>query len=186
MDGQMTFGSRQEFRQWLSSNHDTHPGIWVVLCKDGSVPTLTADEALREALCFGWIDGQMRRMDQSFYLKRFTPRRKGSKWSERNRGIANGLIEQGLMTEAGLFAIDRAQREGVWDVPKSLPPTEEHVATLVRALEGSPLALGNYRGMSPSVRATYAAFYNDAKTEAGRMRRLQRIVDRLNQNLGPM
>jgi uncharacterized protein YdeI (YjbR/CyaY-like superfamily) len=186
VDERMQFGDRLEFRQWLEGNHDKSSGIWLVFGKTSDVKTLKPDEALEEALCFGWIDGQISSIDDTKYVKKFTPRRKGSKWSERNRSIAERLIREGRMAEPGLQAIDRAKKDGTWDVPKPAPITDEQVAVLVEALSGREPALSNYQKMSPSVRRTYAAFYLDAKSEATRAKRLDRIVDRLNQNLKPM
>lgn len=183
---QMVFRDRSELRRWLEANHATSEGIWMVFGKDASLVTVRPDEALEEALCFGWIDGQIKGIDESSYIKRFTPRRKGSKWSARNRKIAADLIARGLMTEHGLAAIERAKAEGTWDLPGSSPVTDDQIALLVEALNGVEPASTNYSNMSPSVRRTYAAFYLDAKTPEGRARRLERIIDRLNQNLKPM
>jgi len=148
--------------------------------------TVRPDEALEEALCFGWIDGQIRSIDDSSYIKRFTPRRKGSKWSARNRGIAAELIARGSMTEHGLAAIERAKAEGKWDTSEPTPVTGDQIAVLEEALHGVEPASTNYSKMSPSVRRTYAAFYLDAKSPDARARRLARIIDRLNLNLKPM
>ena len=186
MMSQSLFRDRSELRRWLLANHDTNPGIWMVFGKDASVVTVRADEALEEALCFGWIDGQIKSLDDSTYVKRFTPRRKGSQWSDRNRKIAAELIERGLMTEHGLAAIERAKVEGTWDVPGPPPITEDQIAVLVEGLHGVEPAFSNYFKMSPSVRRTYAAFYLDAKSADARARRLDRIIDRLNKNLKPM
>jgi len=111
MDEQILFPDREEFRKWLLENHNVSKGIWLVFGKAGRLKTLKADEALEEALCFGWIDGQFIIIGDEEYLKKFTPRRKGSKWSERNRGIVNRLIENGNMTEYGLVAIEQAKRD---------------------------------------------------------------------------
>ena len=145
-----------------------------------------AGEALEEALCFGWIDGQISSVDDEKYLKKFTPRRKGSKWSERNREIATRMIENGRMTEYGMAAIEQAKKSGTWDSPKQVPVTDDQVDILVEALNGAEPALSNLLKMSPSVRRTYTAFYLDAKKEETRINRLQRIIERLNQNKPPM
>lgn len=183
---QLTFRDREEFRRRLETNHSASPGIWMVFGKDASVVTVRADEALEEALCFGWIDGQIKSIDDSTYMKRFTPRRKGSRWSERNRKIVAELISRGLMTEHGVAAIERAESEGTWDTPGPEPITDERVAILVEALQGIEPASSNYARMSPSVRRTYAAFCFDPKSADARARRLERIIDRLSQNLKPM
>lgn len=110
---ELVFADREAFRNWLMRNHAANKGIWVVFSKGGSLKTLTATEALEEALCFGWIDGQIQSLGDDRYRKRFTPRQQGSKWSEKNRLPAQKLIEQGAMTEAGMAAIDEAKKSGM-------------------------------------------------------------------------
>ena len=186
MDEQILFSDREEFRKWLLENHNASKGIWLVFGKAGKLKTLKADEALEEALCFGWIDGQFNSIGDAKYLKKFTPRRKGSKWSERNRGIVNRLIENGKMTEYGLVAIEQAKRDGTWDVPKREPISDNQIETLTNALQGAEPALSNFMKMPLSVRRTYTAMYLDAKKEETRIRRLERIIERLNENKKPM
>lgn len=169
-DDPLVFGNRAAFRGWLVENHQKCPGIWLMLGKDAKVVTLTANEALEEALCFGWIDGQLRSLGADKYLKRFTPRRKASVWSERNRKLAEKLTEDGLMTAAGLAAIAEAHRRGAWDRPKREPISEAQVDVLTEALSGSSQALANFLRMSPSVRRTYTALYLDAKANTLHLR----------------
>ena len=185
-DDRMVFESRNAFREWLAQNHQNSPGIWLVLGKCAEVKTLTANEALEEALCFGWIDGQLQSLGEKEYLKRFTPRRKRSVWSERNRKLARKLINEGVMTAAGQAAITRAQELGTWDAPKPEPVSEADVGILTEALSGSSAALTNFLSMSASVQRTYAASYLDAKSEDTRKRRLERIIERLRENRKPM
>ncbi|WP_067698261.1 YdeI/OmpD-associated family protein [Nocardia jejuensis] len=110
------FADEQSFRQWLAANHAAVDGIWMKFAKKGSgIESLDYDGALRQALCFGWIDGQSRRLDDEFYLIGFTPRRRRSPWSQRNVGIVAELIEQELMHPAGQSEIDRAKQDGRWD-----------------------------------------------------------------------
>lgn len=186
MNDRLQFANRKEFRDWLAEHHSISKGVWLIFGKSGKLQTVGPDEALEEALCFGWIDGQIRSIDESTYMKRFTPRRKGSNWSERNRKIAARLIEQGLMTQHGLAAIERAKKDGTWDAPKRQPVGDEQIALLLKALEGREPALSNFRKMSPSVQRTYTAHYLDAKSEETRKRRLESIVARLNENKKPM
>jgi uncharacterized protein YdeI (YjbR/CyaY-like superfamily) len=106
----LTFKNRQDWRHWLRENHATSVGVWVVLRKKNSKTLgVTYQEALDEALCFGWIDGMMRSRDSETFLQRFTPRRRGSIWSKRNRDRIVYLMEEGLMTEAGLRAVEDAR-----------------------------------------------------------------------------
>ena len=186
MDGQMLFTNRLEFRDWLFNNHQQNTGIWLIFGKSQIVKTLKPDEALEEALCFGWIDGQINSVDETNYIKKFTPRRKGSKWSKKNRGLVTKLIEQQRMTAAGLSAIEQAKQEGTWDIPKAEPINDEQIQILSEALTSFEPAFSNFQKMSQSVKKTYTSHYLDAKSEETRKKRLQQIVDRLNENKKPM
>lgn len=141
---------------------------------------------MEEALCFGWIDGQMEKMDEKVYKKYFAPRRRHSKWSEKNKALVKSLEERGLMTELGRAKVEEAKRNGQWDAPDLMALTEEQVAFVAALLEGHEPAFTNFQAMPSSVRRTYARAYYDAKTDAGREKRFAWIVDRLNQNLRPM
>ena len=107
----------ERWRRWLDGNHATAPGAWLVLAKKGfTQPTsLTYDQALEEAACFGWIDGQLSRRDEATYRQRFTPRRPRSAWSANNVALAERLVSEGRMRPAGLAAIDRAKADGRWE-----------------------------------------------------------------------
>ncbi len=183
----LAFAARGEFRSWLEENCRTSPGVWLLLGKPGGPKTLKAGEALEEALCFGWIDGQMESIDEKSYRKYFSLRREKSKWSEKNKALVKSLEERGLMTELGREKIREAKENGQWDAPDLMVTVaEEQVAQLATLLEGREPALTNFRAMPPSVRKTYARAYFDAKTEAGREKRLAWLVDRLSKNLRPM
>lgn len=183
---ELLFASREDFRQWLCRNCQSKDGVWLLFGKAGGPQTVSAGEALEEALCFGWIDGQMQRIDEKAYRKYFSMRREKSKWSEKNKALAARLEAQGLMTEFGRKKIEEAKVSGQWDAPASAPVTEQQVARLSALLEGHEPACTNFRAMPPSVRKTYARAYDDAKTDAGRVKRIAWIVDRLNKNLKPM
>jgi uncharacterized protein YdeI (YjbR/CyaY-like superfamily) len=105
-----------EWRAWLEQNHADKEGVWVQISKKGaSTPTVTLGEATEEALCFGWIDSSMRPIDEESYALRYTPRRRGSRWSRPNKERALRLIEQGRMTRAGLAKIHEAEQNGRWN-----------------------------------------------------------------------
>lgn len=154
--------------------------------KPGGSKTVKPDEALEEALCFGWIDGQMQRIDEFSYKKYFSERRKNSKWSEKNKALAKSLTERGLMTEYGTAKIREAEANGQWNASKPAAITDDDVAALSALLDGHEPALTNYTAMPPSVKKTYTRAYLDAKTDAGREKRLAWIIDRLDKNLRPM
>src|SRR3954452_22212555 len=101
------FASAAEFEDWLREHHDTVPGVWIKFARKGAGgPTVTYLEALHAALCFGWIDGQARSLDERHYLQRFSPRRARSIWSKRNREFATALIEAARMQPAGLAEVE--------------------------------------------------------------------------------
>ena len=181
----MEFASRAQFREWLCEHCLSTDGVWLLFGKGSGPKTLKADEALEEALCFGWIDGQMQSIDSNSYKKYFSARRAKSKWSEKNKEIVKSLEERGLMTEFGRKKIEEAQKNGMWNTPKA-EVTEEQIACLSSVLKAYEPAYTNFQAMSPSVKKTYALAYFDAKTDAGREKRIARIVDRLNKNLRPM
>ncbi|EFC98488.1 hypothetical protein CLOSTHATH_03308 [Hungatella hathewayi DSM 13479] len=182
----MKFSTRKDFRSWLQENCMSTAGIWVLFGKAGGPKTIKAGEALEEALCFGWIDGQMQSIDDKIYKKYFSLRRENSKWSEKNKALAEKLEQQGLMTDYGLAKIAEAKQNGQWDAPKSPAVTEEQIAFLSGLLKAYEPAYANFQAMSLSVKKTYTRAYFDAKTDAGREKRILWMVDRLNKNLKPM
>jgi uncharacterized protein YdeI (YjbR/CyaY-like superfamily) len=106
----------QEWRDWLQANHAAAKEVWLVISKKhAGTPSVTYEEATEEALCFGWVDSFMKRVDEEKYVLRYSPRRKGSKWSEINKKRVTKLIEQGRMTQAGIAKIDEAKQNGEWD-----------------------------------------------------------------------
>ena len=183
---ELLFATREDFRQWLCRNCQSGDGVWLLFGKAGGPQTVSAAEALEEALCFGWIDGQMQRIDNHTYRKYFSMRRENSKWSAKNKVLAQRLEEQGLMTDAGRQKIAEARQNGRWDAPDPMAVTEEQIAALAALLEGREPARTNFLAMPPSVKKTYTRAYLDAKTDAGRQKRLAWLLDRLNKNLRPM
>lgn len=183
----MKFANREEFREWLRAHCLSNDGIWILFGKAGGPKTIKAGEALEEALCFGWIDGQMEKIDDKSYKKYFSLRRKNSKWSEKNKALVKNLEERGLMTDFGREKIDEARKNGQWNASNPLAIiTEEQIASLSALLKGYEPAYTNFQAMSPSVKKTYTRAYLDAKTDAGREKRIAWMVDRLNKNLKPM
>ncbi|MDR0849175.1 MAG: YdeI/OmpD-associated family protein [Propionibacteriaceae bacterium] len=184
---ELLFISRGDFRTWLSENAEASDGVWLVFGKTKTVATLTAHEALEEALCFGWIDGQMQSIDETKYIKYFAPRRARSPWSDKNKLLVGTLRQKGLMTELGERAVDTAQRNGSWDTQKPGAPTHEQMQQFVAMLEPFADAHASFQAMSPSVRKSYAgSYFFGAKTEEGKRKRFETIVERLNLNLNPV
>ena len=182
----LTFTDRAEFRDWLTANCLSTDGVWLVFGKHGNPKTITANEALEEALCFGWIDGQMQSIDDNTYKKYFSMRRANSKWSEKNKALVKVLEERKLMTDFGRSKIEEAKQNGQWTAPKPAAVTEEQIDALAEILKAYEPAYTNFSAMSLSVKKTYVKAYSDAKTETGREKRVAWIVGRLNKNLKPM
>ncbi len=180
----LMFENREAFRAWLAQNVDA-PGVWLEFHKKGA-KTVTAAQALEEALCFGWIDGQMESIDDARYRKYFAPRRPQSKWSEKNRKLAEKLESEGRMTEHGRKKIEDAKKRGAYESEPRAAITDEQIAALEDALTGHDKALANFKGMTRSVRRTYTGAYFSAKTEEGRARKLAQLVERLTLGLDPM
>jgi len=180
------FPSRADFRAWLQENAETSEGVWLVFGKTKAVVTLSANDALEEALCFGWIDGQMQSIDNTKYHKYFAKRRQKSVWSDKNKKTVEVLREKGIMTELGEIAIETAKKNRTWDAPKGSPITEEDIEAFTVKLVGLSPAYENFIKMSLSVRRTYTGRYLSFKTEEARQRDFEKIVDRLNNNLKPM
>lgn len=186
MNDIVAFSDRAAFRAWLQENGSSSAGVWLLFGKKGGPTTITAKEALEEALCFGWIDGQMQSIDEKAYKKYFSLRRANSKWSEKNKNIVEQLERQGRMTDAGRSKIEEAKKNGQWSAPKAPPITEVQLAALSDLLRGHEPAYANFTAMPLSVKKTYTRAYFDAKTETGREKRFAWMVDRLNKNLKPM
>lgn len=186
MNEYLEFHNREEFRSWLKLNGQISEGVWLLFGKKGGPATIKASEALEEALCFGWIDGQMQSLNDTTYIKYFASRRKTSKWSEKNKALVQTLEKQGLMTDYGRKKIEEARKNGQWDAPRSAVTGEKEIAMVSDVLKPYEPAYTNFMSMSPSIKKTYTRAYFDAKTEDGRAKRLSWMVDRLNKNLKPM
>lgn len=183
---ELIFSERRHFREWLSKNAETSEGVWLVFGKTKDLSTLTANDALEEALCFGWIDGQMKSIDNTKYIKYFSRRRIKSKWSEKNKKIAETLRKKKLMSNLGERAIETAKKDGTWDAPKQEPVTAEQVKMFTKKLKNISPAYENFLKMPPSVQSVYTRRYLSFKSEEARLRDFDKIVDRLNNNLKPM
>lgn len=186
MDKMLTFADRQAFREWLGKYGTECDGIWLLFSKKGKFDTLSAGDALEEALCHGWIDGQMQSLDDNTYKKYFARRLPKSKWSVKNKELAQTLMEKGLMTQQGLEAIERAMKNGLWDNTKHILIDDEQIQIFKEIIQPYELAYSNLQAMSDSIQRTYTGFYFDAKSEKTRQTRIIKIIDRLNRNLKQM
>jgi uncharacterized protein YdeI (YjbR/CyaY-like superfamily) len=170
------------WRQWLEDNHAGSPGVWVVLAKKGTTqPTsLIYDQALAEAACFGWIDGQLGRRDEATYRQRFTPRRPRSAWSANNVALAGRLIADGRMRPSGLLAVERAKADGRWEAAYAGSASIEVPADLAEALAADAGAQAAFERLNRLNR--YAVLYrvSTAATAKARARRVDRFVAMLS------
>ena len=182
----LTFTDRQAFREWLGEHGTASDGIWLLFSKKGKFVTLSAADALEEALCHGWIDGQIQSLDDNAYKKYFAQRIPKSKWSFKNKKLAQTLMEKGLMTKQGLQAIERAKKNGSWDSAKRTLINDEQIEMFKEIIQPYEPAYTNLLAMSHSIQRTYTRFYLDAKSDKTRHDRLGKIIDRLNGNLKPM
>lgn len=174
----LTLPDLRAWRDWLHSQHERSAGVWLCLAKKGTTePTrLSYDEALDEALCHGWIDGQVRRLDERTYRQRFTPRRPRSAWSKRNVGIVERLTAEGRMQPAGTAAVERPKADGRWDVAYSGPAQIEVPADLTAALSENPAALAMFEILTSQNRYSVLLRIHNAKREDTRARRIEQFV----------
>lgn len=171
----------QAWQQWLLAHAENSAGTWLVLAKKGvtSPTSLTYQQALEEALCDGWIDGQRRSRDAHTFLQRFTPRRPSSLWSQRNVAIVARLAEQGRLRERGLAEIERARADGRWERAYAGSATAETPAELRAALAQNPAAEAAFAALSRADR--YQALHPIliAANDGVRRARIAALVSRL-------
>ena len=171
------------WRAWLDLHEDDSDGVWLALAKKGTSgpTTLTYAQALDEALCSGWIDGQKRSNDTATFLQRFTPRRKASLWSERNIGLVATLVAEGRMRQRGQAEIDRAKADGRWDRAYAGSATATVPDDLAAALDAAPAAAALFAGLDATNR--YAVLHRvmtapNPTTRAARLTKLVGMLDR--------
>jgi uncharacterized protein YdeI (YjbR/CyaY-like superfamily) len=178
----LSFASRQRWETWLAQEHETSPGLWLKIAKKGApATTVSYAEALDIALCYGWIDGQKGRLDEDYWLQRFTPRRSRSKWSKINCGKATQLIEQGKMKPAGLREVQRAKQDGRWDAAYEGQRTAAVPDDLRLALEHNEQAREFFQTLDSANR--YAILYRiqEAKKPDTRARRIEKYLAMLSE-----
>jgi uncharacterized protein YdeI (YjbR/CyaY-like superfamily) len=175
--------SRAAWRLWLAEHHDGSPGVWLIWhTKASGQQRITLDEAVSEALCFGWIDSTMRRTGDGRSTLLFTPRRPRGTWSALNKQRVAALIAEGLMTEAGQRAMDAAKRDGSWyalDEIDDLRVPDD----LARELRTSPAAHANFDAFAPSTKKLVLWWIQSAKRPQTRARRIAETVRLAAKNL---
>ena len=174
---------RAEWRKWLSENCDKEPaGIWLVFYKQGTgKAALRYDDAVEEALCFGWIDSIIKKLDHEKYARKFTPRKTSSRWSALNKKRAEKMIESGQMTKPGLDKIEAAKKSGLWDKPVRAQMSFRMPPELEQALEQNPRAKAFFAGLAPSYRQQFMGWITVAKRPQTKKQRLKESLILLEQ-----
>jgi len=175
--------NRKDWRKWLGKNHKKKNEVWLIYYKRHTKkPRIPYDDAVEEALCYGWIDSIVRRIDDEKYAQKYTPRRPGSKWSKLNIERANKMIRQKKMTRAGLVLFKKGRSRKIAAARKVkkkfvMPPD------LRKALAKNKKALENFTGFADSYKRAYILYIMDAKREDTRVRRVRRIVELAAKNI---
>jgi uncharacterized protein YdeI (YjbR/CyaY-like superfamily) len=186
-DEALSFASQAEWEAWLEGHHATSPGLWMKVAKKGSgVASVTIGEALETALCFGWIDGQRKALDERFFLQRYTPRTRRSRWSRINRDKAEELLAEGRMRPTGLAAVEAARADGRWHAAYEPQSSAEVPSDLQRELDADPHAAAFFESLDS--RNRYAILYRlqDAKRPETRARRLADFLAMLQEGRKPL
>jgi uncharacterized protein YdeI (YjbR/CyaY-like superfamily) len=177
---------RDDWRDWLAENHDASPGVWLIYYKKHTgIARIAYDDAVEEALCFGWIDSTVRRLDNQRYAQKFVPRRPKSNWSSHNRARAEKLMASGAMAKPGLKKIEAARETGAWDraledrVDRPVPPELE------RVLAADPKAAAEFARLAPTARKYLINWISGAKRQETRDRRAAKAVDRMREGKNP-
>jgi len=176
---------RAAWREWLAAHHAESTRVWLLLHKKHvETPSIGYDEAVEEALCWGWIDGLTNRWDERSYAVRFTPRKPTSVWSESNVERVTRMISEGRMTAAGMALVDEAKRRGTWDEAAS-GRLEVTPPDLEAALAGVPAASARWETWAPTNRRQYIYWVLDAKRAETRSRRIADVVRRVAAGIRP-
>ena len=175
--------NRDDWRTWLEENHDSAKEIWLIYYKKHTgKPRIPYDDAVEEALCFGWIDSIIKRIDDETYMQKFTPRKSRSAWSELNKKRTRTMIRQGRMTEAGLAKIREAKSNGQWNKAALAEQEFKITPEVKKALSSNKKAWENFSNLSPSQQKQYLGWIMSAKKEETRARRLKEAIKMLSQN----
>lgn len=173
---ELDFPNKEAWRQWLEENHATSNGIYLVLYRLSSKNhNMRWEEAVQEAICFGWIDSTVKRIDDERRRQLFTPRRPKSVWSKVNKNYIVNLIKENRMHASGLAKIEQAKKDGSWtaldDVENGIIPED-----LQEAFNKNPVAFKNYQGFSRGYRKSYLYWLNQAKRPETRQKRIENII----------
>jgi uncharacterized protein YdeI (YjbR/CyaY-like superfamily) len=177
------FKDRTEWRAWLTENHDRQAEIWLVYYKKATgIPCIEYEDSVEEALCFGWVDSLIRKINDRSYARKFTPRKDNSVWSQLNKQRVEKLIREGLMTEHGLKKVEAGKRSGRWDAPAQRPKIDlEMPAEFAQALSENPQAEAVFNNLSLSHQKQYLRWIITAKRPETREKRIAESIQMLSQ-----
>jgi uncharacterized protein YdeI (YjbR/CyaY-like superfamily) len=183
---ELHFANRNDWRQWLRENHDTKKEVWLIYYKTntGKV-TISYEDSVEEALCFGWVDSIIKKIDDRKFARKFTPRTSKSTWSETNKKRAEKMIREGKMTEIGLTRIREAKDSGEWfkKPVSALYKKKLLIPSYLRdALAANKKALDNFSKMAESYQRNLVGWIESGKKEATRRKRLTEAITLLEQN----
>lgn len=177
----LLFDSQKQWHDWLAGNYSQPQGVWLRLAKKSSgKPSVSYAEALEEALCYGWIDGQKQAYDNEYWLQKFTPRGPKSTWSKVNVAKAESLIQLGKMQPAGLTAIEAAQQDGRWDAAYDSPSTTTIPEDFQAALNKNPKAKQFFETLNKANVYGFCWRIQTAKKPETRSARIEKFIDMLN------
>ena len=172
------FKDREAWRSWLEAQQDKASEIWLAYYKKGTgKKSVTYDEALDEALCYGWIDSVVRALDADRYMQRWTPRKPGSVWSARNKKSMARLTAEGRMREPGLAKVREAKRDGSWTTIDAIDRDAKTPAELIAALEARPGARAKFDALAPSQKKLWGWWIQSAKRPETKNRRIEAAVE---------
>lgn len=176
----LPFESKKKWADWLAKQHDKSAGVWLKLAKKGAgVPSVTYDEAVEVALCYGWIDGQGKRFDDQYWLQKFTPRRPKSIWSKINTEKVEKLIASGEMKPAGLKAIESAKQDGRWDAAYESQKNISVPDDFQAALDKNKKAKAFFATLNSANRYSFLFRIQTAKKAETRTKRISQFVEML-------
>ncbi len=173
----LSFANQAEWRAWLEAEHATSTGVWLKLAKKATgIASVNRAEALDEALCFGWIDGQAKPIDEQFWLQKFSPRTKKSTWSKVNRDHIERLSAAGQMHAAGEAEVERAKADGRWDAAYDSPKNSTVPEDFQAALDASPSAANFFATLKQTQRYSFLFRIQTAKKPETRAKRIRDFV----------
>jgi len=186
MEEALSFQTRADWRDWLSKNHAITNSVWLFFYKKSAGKKgITIEDAVEEAICFGWIDGKLKRVDEERFMLRFSIRKDSSVWSQINRQRAEKLIADGKMTSAGLAKIEQAKESGYWDKAYTNKIKDELPSDLLEALKKDKKAIDNFQLFANTYQNMYIGWVNSAKSLETRKKRIDKVVEQalLNKKL---